>query len=145
MAWIKWPYDSPYRHSCRLCFEPSPDLRSEIEDRRRAEKKAHQAQLEAEQAFDEALPIGRSRKWPNQARIARRQSRHARQQLIQRCARGCSISEMSVGGSQDRVNVGKFGIGFARVLGAEVLPSISAFGTGRSRTTSLALLSGRNP
>src|SRR5690242_12256734 len=31
-------------------------------------------------------------------------------------ASGCSIPKMSIGRSQDRVNVGKFGIGFAGVL-----------------------------
>src|SRR5215475_2305832 len=49
---------------------------------------------------------------PNQALIARCYARHTIQQLIQRGARGCIARQMSIGRSQDRVNVGKHAICF---------------------------------
>src|SRR6516162_1363814 len=64
------------------------------------------------QAFEESLPIVRSRERPNQALIARCHSGHAIQQLIQRRARGHVIAQMSMGSSQNRVGVGKNAICF---------------------------------
>src|SRR5262249_33282318 len=60
--------------------------------------------------------IGHSRKWPNKPFICRGQSRHTMQQLSQRGASGCIIPQMSISRSKDRVNLGKFGIGFGGVL-----------------------------
>src|SRR5437764_11881371 len=68
------------------------------------------------QTFEEPSPIAWSCERPSKPLIARSQSRHAMQQLMQCFASGCSIPQMSIGRSQDRVNVGKFGIGFAGVL-----------------------------
>src|SRR5499427_10199079 len=64
------------------------------------------------QTLDEPLSIGHSRERPNQALIARCYPRHTIQQLIQRGARGCITPQMSIGRSQDRVNVGKHTICF---------------------------------
>src|SRR5262252_5362772 len=64
------------------------------------------------QTLDEPLSIGHSRERPNQALIARCYPRHTIQQLIQRGARGCITPQMSIGRSQDRVNVGKHAICF---------------------------------
>ena len=69
------------------------------------------------QTFQKPLPIGHSRERPNKTLIARGQFWHTMQQLIQCCASGCSISQMSIGRSGDRVNVGKFWIRFASVSG----------------------------
>src|SRR5262249_51931986 len=68
------------------------------------------------QAFEEPFPISWSCERPPKPLIAYGQSWHTMQQLIQRGASSCSIPQMSIGRSQDRVNVGKFGIGFASVL-----------------------------